>query len=315
MIAKSVHAKGLYITAANQLQWLDEVFPSLGPHDVLVQTRTGSISIGSELSCYRNGIQTTDTMQYPHMTGYESVGIVLVCGEQVSRPGVGDRVVAFYGHRTHRVVPASQVLIVPDGVSDALAVLAILTCDVAKGVRKVVPRPEEPVLITGGGAIGLLTLFILKAYGVATVDVVEARPERHALALKLGARQAVLPQDVSVMSESYAVAFECSGRNAAFTLMQNNMLPHGRICVLSDGNYDSLLLVPAFHRKELQIVGSSDGWDYQVHAAWYFQEVRQRLTCLEELFQLQVTDEELMATFVQLAQDVIHPIKVLVRYT
>jgi len=47
---KILHAKGLYVTAPNELQWLDEVLPSsLGPTDVLLQTRTGSISIGSEL--------------------------------------------------------------------------------------------------------------------------------------------------------------------------------------------------------------------------------------------------------------------------
>jgi len=312
---KILHAKGLYVTAPNELQWLDEVLPSsLGPTDVLLQTRTGSISIGSELPLYTASARAVGITHYPRMTGYESVGIVLACGEQVSQLHVGDRVVAFYGHCTHRVVPVAQVLAVPEGISDALALLTILTCDVAKGVRKVAPKSEEPVLVTGGGAIGLLTVFILRAYGVASVDVVEVRPERVALALKLGARRALLPQDLPAASESYVAAFECSSRNAAFECMQNNMRPHGRICVLADGNYEPLLLAPAFHAKELQVVGSSDGWDYHAHAAWYFQEIQRHPAPLAELFQLEVRHDELIATFARLSQGSIRPIKVLVRY-
>ncbi len=312
MDMKNLRAKSLYLTAAARLQWLDETLPALGPYDVLLQTRTGSISIGSELPLYAGTARDVNALHYPCMTGYESVGMVLACGEHVSHLHVGDRCVAFYGHRTHYVVPAAQVLVVPEGISDALALLAILTCDAAKGVRKVAPRPEEPVLITGGGAIGLLTLFILKAYGIATIDMVETRPERHALALELGARRAMIPQEVSTASESYPAAFECSSRDAAFALIQNNMRPHGRICILADGNYEPLHLTPAFHAKELQVVGSSDGWDYHLHAAWYFQEIQRYPTPLEELFQLQISSNELISTFTQLALGELYPTKVLV---
>ncbi len=310
---KALRAKSLYLTAPEQLQWLDEDLPPLGPQEVLLQTCAGSISIGSEIPLYTGTARSIDVPRYPRMTGYESLGTVQACGEQVSHLRIGDRCVAFYGHRTYCIVPAAQVLAVPEGISDALALLAILTCDVAKGVRKVAPRPEEPVLITGAGAIGLLALFILKAYGVATVDVLEPRLERHELALALGARHVMLSQALSSTTENYAAAFECSSRNAAFTTMQNNMRPHGRICILADGNYEPFTLAPTFHTKELQIVGSSDGWDYHAHAAWYFQ-VLQRPTPLEGLFQLQISSNELISTFAQLASGGIHPTKVMVHY-
>lgn len=84
----------------------------------------------------------------------------------------GERVVASYGHRTHGVVPEEKPIPVPDGVPDDLALLAILTCDVAKGIRKLSPGPEEPVLVTGAGGIELLALYVLTAYGVGRVDVI-----------------------------------------------------------------------------------------------------------------------------------------------
>lgn len=44
---------------------------------------------------------------------------------------------------------------------------------------------------------------------------------------------------------------------------------NGKICILSDGNIEELTLTANFYQKELQIIGSSDGYDYQKHADWF----------------------------------------------
>jgi alcohol dehydrogenase len=206
------------------------------------------------------------------------------------------------------------VIRVPETISDELAILAILTCDMAKGVRKLRPLPEEQALVTGAGAIGLLTLFILKAYGVARVDVVEPLPERRALALRLGAARALAPDELAGEGEDYALACECSSRDAAFALLQRHLKREGRLCVLADGTIEPLTLIPAFHEKELSIVGSSDGWDYPVHAAWYFEELQRHPAPLEQLFDLEIAREQLPQTFAGLADGRIQALKVLVRY-
>ncbi len=304
----------LCLIAPRRLAWISEELPPVGPQDVLVQTRTAAISIGSELPQYGGTSRAGHPPQYPGSMGYECVGRVVACGSAVRRVQCGDRVVAFYGQWTHAVVPETRVIVVPDGISDALAILSILTCDTAKGVRKIAPKPEETALITGAGAIGLLTLFILRAYGVAQVDVVEPLAERHALARLLGARNVWRPQDIPSEGTAYAVAFECSSRNRAFALLQKQVEPQGRICITADGNIEPLVLTSDFHEKELQIIGSSDGWDYHQHAAWYFRQVQQHSTCLEQLFELRMTRDELISTFEQLAEGDIHPIKVFVSY-
>ena len=310
----AVRADSLLLLAPGQLEWIPEALPPLDAHEVLIQTRIGAISIGTELPLYCGIARTTDSLRYPLMTGYESVGIVTGCGTDVKDVRPGERVVAFYGHRTHAVVPETNVIVVPEGISDALAILTILTCDAAKGVRKLSPLPEEPILITGAGAIGLLTLFVLKAYGCLHVDIVEPRRERHALAYQLGARAVFLPQELPATSESYAAAFECSSRNDAYALLQNQMQPNGRICITADGNLEPLVLTPSFHQKELRIVGSSDGWDYQRHAAWYFQVIQHSNPRLERLFEIHVARQELVSVFQQLADGTSSPVKVLVHY-
>lgn len=306
--------RSLLLTAPGQLAWITEDLPPLQPDEVLVQTTAGAISIGSELPRYCGTVRSTQSASYPQMTGYESVGTILACGSAVSRLRMGDRVVAFYGHRTHGIVPEVKTISVPEDVSDALALLAILTCDVGKGVRKVDVKPTESVLITGAGVIGLLTTFMLIAQGVHNIDIVEPRAERCALALQIGAHRALSAQEMAIIDNLYTVAFECSSRNAAFALLQSRMQHEGRICILADGNLEPLVLAPAFHEKELKIVGSSDGWNYQEHARWYFEVVRKHTYNLERLFNYRTTMDDLVATFERLANGAVTPTKVFVRY-
>ncbi len=162
--------------------------------------------------------------------------------------------------------------------------------------------------------MGLLTLFMLKTYGSARVDVVEPLQERHALASRLGASRVFFPHDLASPGETYPVAFECSSRNEACALLQSQMRHDGRMCITADGNLEALTLTPAFHEKELSIVGSSDGWDYQQHASWYFREIQQHFTPLEQLFEKEIAESELISLFDELAMGRSRPLKVLVHY-
>jgi alcohol dehydrogenase len=307
-----VERRSLLLKAPRRLEWTSEGLPPLSSGEVLVRTDAGSISVGSELPLYRGDARSVSPVRYPLMTGYENVGTVVGCGEGVAGLRPGQRVFASYGHRTHGVLSEEKVVEVPEDVSDGLALLAILSCDVAKGVRKVAPSSEEPVLVTGAGAIGLLTVFVLGAYEISSVDVIEPLAERRTLAERLGARSVHEPE--ASLPDGYAAAFECSGRDDGFSLLQRKLGNGGRLCVLSDGNLEPLVLCPEFHHKELAVVGSSDGWDYREHARWFFDVVRGAETGLEEIFDLRVDAEDLPRTFENLANGPVRPIKVMVNY-
>ncbi len=309
-----MHRHSLLLVAPERLAWVAEELPPLQPDEVLVQTTSGAISIGAELPQFRCKARHSDPAHYPRMTGYESVGTIIACGSAIKHLRIGERVVAFYGHSTHGIVPEQKVISVPDDLSDAIALLAILTCDVTKGIRKVAPAPDEAVLVTGAGAIGLLTIFMLTTLGVQDIDVVEPQEKRRAVALHFGARSAWHPDDVAIRSTSYAVGIECSSNNDAFALLQSRMQHYGRICILSDGNLEPLVLSPDFHSKELSIVGSSDGWDYQEHAKLFFPIVRAKVCKLEQIFEYETLAANLADTFSALAVGTISPIKVLVHY-
>lgn len=110
----------------------------------------------------------------------------------------------------------------------------------------------------------------------------------------------------------YAVGFECSGRNAAFGLLQKQLMPGGRLCVLSDGNVEPLGLLPEFHEKELRVFGSSDAPDYQRYATWFCNQPG--IQELESLFEMEVTPNGLPQLFDSIAHGDVSPIKALVRY-
>lgn len=309
-----MRAQSLLLVAPRRLVWTTAELPSLGARDLLVETRVGAVSIGTELPLYRGDSRNSAPATYPRMTGYESVGTVIARGADVRDAQFGDRVVATYGHRDFAVVPEPNVIVVPPVLSDELALLAILCCDVAAGIAKLGEGTREPVLVTGAGAIGLLALFVLLQGGTPAVDVLEPRPERRAAARRFGAREVIDPSSAERLAEPYAAGLECSSRDAAFATLQGQMRHGGRICVLADGNREPLTLTPPFHERELTIVGSSDSPDYQGHAQWYFGVAPDAAKPLASLFDLVVAADELPATFERLATGAASAIKVLIRY-
>ncbi len=313
-MSQQAHCESLLLIAPEQLAWVAEDLPPIGERDVLVETRAGAISIGTELPLYRGVSRSGEPAHYPRMTGYESVGIVVARGAAVHRVREGNRVVATYGHRTRAVIPERQAVAVPLDVDDELAVLLVLSGDVATGVRKLRKALREPMLVTGAGEIGLLAIWVLLRLGVPAIDVVEPCAGRRDRARRLGARLVVSPDTAADLATEYAGGIECSARDEAFALLQGRTRPHGRICVLSDGNVEPLTLAPDFHAKQLTVVGSSDCPDYHAHADWYFDALRGGDSTLAQIFDRHVTAAELPGTFAALANATMLAVKVFVRY-
>jgi alcohol dehydrogenase len=309
-----MHRRSLLLTAPRDLRWVSEPLPPLGPDDILVATRSGAISLGTELPHYRGDSRGSRPDTYPRMTGYENVSIVRACGVAVAHLRPGDRVVCTYGHRTHAVLPAHRAVPVPGELGDDLAILTILSGDVATGIARLGTPPPTSVLVTGAGAIGLLAVFVLRALGVPVVDVVEPEARRRDLALALGARRALAPEEVGPPAEAYDAGVECSSRAAACTLLQRQLRHGGRMVIVADGNLEPLVLDPLFHERELAVFGTSDCPDYHAHARWYFANVAPAAPALARLFDLRIDAADLSATFARLAGGAARARKVLVHY-
>ena len=103
--------------------------------------------------------------------------------------------------------------------------------------------PDERVLVTGAGPVGLLVTAVLHAQGVADVTVSEPSPVRRERALAVGAARVVEPQELprsrmgAPVDEPYQVVFECSGRaDAAESAI--DQLDFAGTCVLVGTGHD-----------------------------------------------------------------------------
>jgi threonine dehydrogenase-like Zn-dependent dehydrogenase len=81
--------------------------------------------------------------------------------------------------------------------------------------------PDDRVLITGAGPVGMLILAVLHARGVHDVVVSEPSASRRVRALEVGAAAVVVPDELEPapmgrpVADPFSVVFECSGHATA----------------------------------------------------------------------------------------------------
>ncbi|RDI36438.1 alcohol dehydrogenase catalytic domain-containing protein [Falsibacillus pallidus] len=304
----------LVLVGKKDLRWMTKSLDELNDDEMLVRTIAGAVSIGAELPQYMETDLTETAPVYPKETGYENYGEVIRVGNEVSSFKAGDRVVASFGHKDYGIVKECKAISVPKDIHYSDALLAILSCDAAKGVLKLNPKPTDKVLVSGMGTMGLLTVFFLKEYSkVQHIDVLDPDLTRVGLAKRLGANR-IYHDSTECTDGDYNFGIECSGYNEAFQTLQESVQTHGEICILSDGNKQKFELHPPFYEKELKIVGSSDGWNYHKHAEWYFNRVKEGNLSVSKLFELEIDKQELIKCFRELSDGKINPVKVLVKY-
>ena len=257
--------RSLQLMGKGNMAWQESELPPLGKDEVLIKTIATAISVGADLPQYEQSDAADPFPVYPRKVGYESYGEVVAIGSSVRTLKTGDKAIAFYGQKNFGIVKADNAFSVAEHNDSRTALLAILSCDAAKGVRKLNPDKQSRVMVTGMGTMGLLVVHYLKNFfKVQHVDVIEPDAGRWNVAETFGVTAIYSPADCP--EDFYDFGIECSATNEGFACLQQALKSQGEICVLSDGNKETLALQPEFFEKELRIVGSSDGWDYREHA-------------------------------------------------
>jgi 2-desacetyl-2-hydroxyethyl bacteriochlorophyllide A dehydrogenase len=169
--------------------------PEPGRDDVVVRLTHSWISNGTEGSFVRGeriGGDTpraeTDPLPFPHVPGYQKVGIVERIGADVTHVTVGDTVFAtvsavegmFYpsgGHVSPAVTHKSQVWKLPPGV-DPVAASGLVLTQVGYNVGQCPTlKPGDAAVVIGDGMVGQWAAQTLKYRG-ARVLLLGKHPER-----------------------------------------------------------------------------------------------------------------------------------------
>jgi 2-desacetyl-2-hydroxyethyl bacteriochlorophyllide A dehydrogenase len=258
-------ATAVSFVAPHRVELVAVDLPDPDEGDVVVRTLWSGISSGTEMLAYRGEIDATlpldetigalgGAFSFPFRYGYSCVGRV-----ERSRAalGEGQLVFAYHPHQD-AFVAAGADLVAVDGVDPRHATLFPLvetSLQVALDAGVVL---EEVVVVTGLGAVGLLTAVLLQRAGARVLGV-EPSGDRRAAAAAIGV-WAVPPDDLAEVVADIAPAgvpllVEASGRPEVLRAGLPLLAHEGEALVVSwYGTKDASLPLGAdFHRRRLRI--------------------------------------------------------------
>jgi Zn-dependent alcohol dehydrogenase len=147
---------------------------------------------------------------------------------------------------THAVVDRRSAVKVDRDIPAETA--ALFGCAVLTGVGAVMNtarvRPGESVLVYGLGGVGLAALLGALAAGAQPVTAVDPFAAKRALALELGAAQAVSPEDAASLPKA-DVVIETVGKAAVLAQAYGAARRGGRIVTVGLPNPAEMLEIPA----------------------------------------------------------------------
>ncbi|WP_019926601.1 zinc-binding dehydrogenase [Nocardia sp. BMG111209] len=134
------------------------------------------------------------------------------------------------GFAEFAVVPARHAFVVPYSVPDSHAALVEPFAVGLHAVHSAEVTAGEDILVVGAGGVGLTTIAWLAQRRAQRVTAVDPDPDRRALALAMGATDA-LPALSEIEAGAYDVAVECVGHPGLLRECQPAMRPRGRIVI------------------------------------------------------------------------------------
>ncbi len=238
--------------------------PEPGPDDVFVRTLRSGVSRGTETLVFRGGVPASQyaAMRAPFQDGdfpgpvkygYLSVGVV----EHGPPELRGRTVFCLYPHQTAYVVPAQAVVVVPDDVPPARAVLAGTVETAVNALWDAAPLLGDRITVVGAGMVGCAVARLLARFPGVRVTLVDIDAARAGVAAALGVDFA-LPADAT---DGRDLVVHTSATSAGLQHSLDLLAPEGTVIDLSwYGDAEvHLSLGGSFHSGRLGIRASQVG--------------------------------------------------------
>jgi 2-desacetyl-2-hydroxyethyl bacteriochlorophyllide A dehydrogenase len=239
--------------------------PPLGDQDILIENAYTAVSVGTELYLYLHGSEPIRPAQFPHTTGYCSMGVVIDAGAAVTDVRVGDRVAAQGIHASHDVRSRAYYR-VPDAVPSEAAVFLVMGAIAMHGIRKARIELGESVAVLGLGIVGQLALSLARLCGALPAIAIDLDPRRLAIAAGRGADAVLNPNDTPDVAgrvrglcpdDGANVVIEATGKPAAYPLAVKLACTAGRVVALgSPRGTVEMSFFEDVHLRELDLIGA-----------------------------------------------------------
>ena len=278
-----MNRSALWFTGPRAVEVRTEPLAEPGPGEVRARVLASAISPGTEMLVYRNEFPpelaldaTLNALgggfQYPVRYGYACVGQVVALGRGVDPTWAGRRVFAFQPHADAFVAPATDLLPIPDAVTDEDALFLANMETAVNFLLDGAPLIGERVAVFGQGVVGLLTLGLLAQMPLAACVALDRWPARRDLAWRQGASEALDPIAPDTPNQLRALCgaidaedpagfdliYELSGAPAALDQAIAAAAFDGRVVVGSwyGAKRVSLDLGRRFHRGRVRLISS-----------------------------------------------------------
>ncbi|GIW26419.1 zinc-dependent alcohol dehydrogenase family protein [Meiothermus sp.] len=163
------------------------------------------------------------------------------------------------GFAQYVVAPAQNAYPVR-GLSAAEAAFAEPLGCVAWGLLRLRPEPGSQALLFGAGPIGLLLMQALLISGASRAVVVDPVPERRALALQLGAHQALAPGEpvLDLAPHGFDIVAEATGVPAVVEAMPRFAAVGGKLLVFGVAPEEARIQLSPYDlfQRDLSLIGS-----------------------------------------------------------
>lgn len=267
----------------NKIEIRDLPIPEVGPNDILIKVKASGVC-GTDVHIIRG----TAHSAVPVVLGHEYAGEIIQVGSKVTKFKLGDRVTVdpnifcsecdycFQGKinfcrnlkalgvdinggfAEFSVLPERQVYKLPDHVSYEEGVLTEPLACCVHAMELSPASHGDKVIILGASTIGILMLQLVRLEGASEIIVSEPVASKRALALKLGAHQAVDPYRESLPERRADLIIECAGLTQTVTQSFELVRDGGSILLFGLVDVDKEIVVrpQEIVVRELKIQGS-----------------------------------------------------------
>src|SRR5258706_5633066 len=189
----TAEARALWYVAPGTAELRTVTHPLPGPGEVQVRTLYSGLSRGTERLVFEGRVPKSEwermrapaqmgNFPFPVKYGYAAVGEI----EAGPKPLLKRRVFALYPHQDRFVVPADDVVVIPEGVP---ARRAVLTANLETALNILWDgnaAPGDRIVIIGSGIVGLLVAALAARLPGAEVTAVDVDSSRAPVAAQLG---------------------------------------------------------------------------------------------------------------------------------
>jgi len=248
----SDHMSAAVLHGIRDLRYERVAIPPARPDEVLVRITANGLC-GSDIHFFKEGKLGPFVVDRPYIPGHESCGVVVRAAAS-GGPRVGTRVAVEPGVPCRRcalcksgrynlcrdvvfmsappvngtfaeyaAVAADFAHPLPDAVDDESAAFVEPLAVGVQACTRARLRAAASVAVIGAGPIGLVTMLVARAFGAASVFLVDTLPSRLALGSRLGATATVLAREVDPQARIAELTggagadfvFDASGSSAA----------------------------------------------------------------------------------------------------